>query len=208
MGAAAICIFLFVLIKNENLEKELALNVGVLEPANDPTPIYRCHFPENAMIVFMGGTVAQMHPSQDIIEIAGHTILSISPKKNQPNIISITTLEIFDDRFDNIAHIEGDKLWVNPTARQERPDKSTLIVYDHTGLEVLKIRFLNPHALAIRGVFRYQSFGMVVATTVSEMITTATFDPHKIVSADANEPLGTDGACILGPAKAIIGIGP
>ncbi len=37
----------------------------------------------------------------------------------------------------NITHIDEKGLWVDPSARKSRPDRSTLIVYDHDDAEVL-----------------------------------------------------------------------
>jgi hypothetical protein len=61
---------------------------------------------------------------------------------------------LFDEDGDIIARITDDKLWVHPLARRERPDFSTLTVYDKRDVEVLKLEFLNHNSIRIRGIFR------------------------------------------------------
>ncbi len=53
-----------------------------------------------------------------------------------------------------------DKNWFNVTNRalathKPRPDKSTLVVYDEEGNEVLNVRYLNPSGLRISGIMYY-----------------------------------------------------
>ena len=69
--------------------------------------------------------------------------------------IRVTTLQIFDDRKDSIATMDDGHFWVKFGSKKKRPDKSTLVVYDHLNKEVLRVRFLNPHAISVQGLFRH-----------------------------------------------------
>jgi hypothetical protein len=72
----------------------------------------------------------------------------------QDGALRIEKLSLFDDRDNLIASVEQNKLWGNPSAKRDRPDRSTILVRDHLNKEALKIEFLNPKTLRFSGIFR------------------------------------------------------
>lgn len=55
-----------------------------------------------------------------------------------------------------VAELEDNEFHINPNNyfKIKRPDSSTLVVYDQKADIVLNVRFLNPHAIRVSGVFR------------------------------------------------------
>ena len=82
----------------------------------------------------------------------------------------ISMLKIFDDRNNIIARVDADDgFWVENSTRKKRPDKSTLVVYDHSDKEVLRLIFLNRSAISITGIFRHQHVAAPVIITTDFM---------------------------------------
>jgi hypothetical protein len=87
--------------------------------------------------------------------MSGEKMIEINKSQTRDEL-TITTLKIFDDRNDIIARIDAeDGLWVQNSTRKKRPDKSTLVVYDHSDTEVLRVQFLNRSAILLTGIFRH-----------------------------------------------------
>ncbi|MGC9995145.1 MAG: hypothetical protein ABSE79_07465 [Terriglobia bacterium] len=64
-----------------------------------------------------------------------------------------------------VAEIRDNEFSSNPNNyfRKERPDKSTLIVYDQEDKKVLDVRFLNPTTVRFLGILNYpNSMGPLV----------------------------------------------
>lgn len=144
-----------------NAESETS---GVLRPASDPNPLtpHNCS-PDspNDLAVFYGGGVAySTFNPLTIVEIAGKELLSVE-RVNGNLLISA---EIYDVYGKIIAEIKNNEFTINQNNffRRERPDKSTLIVYDQYNVEVLNIRYLNPSAIKVLGTFRYKNRPPVV----------------------------------------------
>jgi hypothetical protein len=129
-----------------------------LRPAGLPTPSLPdgCKPPDDALLVFFGTVVAWAtdFPSL-VIRTPDTELLSLSA--NYDGIV-IDTLRIFDDRSNIIARIDQNGFWVSSDVRKKRPDKSTLVVFDHLDQEVLRIHLLNSRAVTIGGIFRQSPF--------------------------------------------------
>jgi hypothetical protein len=63
--------------------------------------------------------------------------------------------DVFDTHGNLSARIRDNEFNVIPGQHsyRERPDRSTLVVYDKQGKEMLRVRYLNPAAAQIRGIF-------------------------------------------------------
>ena len=109
--------------------------------------------PNDAFAFLFGSNVdwaaSKPHPSISI----NPDLLSIEIMESGDAVIQ--KLNLFDDRDDNIARIEKNKLWVSPNVYRKRPDQSTLILLDHLAKEALKIELLNPLTIRLSGIFRY-----------------------------------------------------
>ncbi len=134
---------------------DLTANEGVLIPSTNPNPKTNCQIPHDAFAVYYGTNVsfAKDFPVT-ILRMADEPMIVVDKDGDSNNLI-IRTLRVFDDRNDIIARMDEDGFWVQNTNRKKRPNQSTLIVYDHNDQEALKIRFLNPKAVLIKGIFRH-----------------------------------------------------
>jgi hypothetical protein len=108
------------------------------------------------MEVFYGDSVAfaQTFPF-NLISYDGNALITVD-KNNQGDIL--LTGDILDSSYKLIARITQNNFVVatNNISYQQRPDASTLIVYDSYGNEVLSFRYLNNHAIQLLGNFYYQ----------------------------------------------------
>lgn len=110
--------------------------------------------PDNAVIVYFGSNISwgTKFPLT-ILAFNKEPMIVVDRPKNKDALV-ITTLKIFDDRNNIIARIDEDGPWIDPSARKKRPNKSTLLVFDHNDKEVLNIKFINERAIQIEGIFR------------------------------------------------------
>lgn len=151
-------LLLYYMIRLQNLEKELAKYEGVLEPGNKASLNRNCRpATDDLMAAYLGPNTFHIKQfPQKIISIAGRDILILNKIEKK---IYISKLELFDNRGDSIAVIddrgEPSRFWIANNVRKERPDKSTLVVYDRTAEEVLRIEYLNETAISIMGKFKY-----------------------------------------------------
>jgi hypothetical protein len=137
---------------------DLSKYEGVLMPGNFPTPplpqACRRSVPSDALTLFWGSNASwNVRLPHTLLEIAGEPMI-VADKNDQGNLV-ITLLKVFDDRNDVIARIDEDGFWVQNNVRKKRPDESTLVVFDHTDTEVLRIQYLNSRAISVQGLFRH-----------------------------------------------------
>jgi hypothetical protein len=150
------------------LGRELSLDHGWLIPAGDPDPPNSCTFEiganaqtikftrSNALKVFLGKFVVSysIFPHK-IFTVNGKNPLILNRDEQQRLALM---MDIFDKdeklvvRFFEDGHFE-----VNPNARMNtnRPDRSTLIVRDNYGNEVLNVRYLNKNSVVIGALLQY-----------------------------------------------------
>jgi hypothetical protein len=139
-----------------------------LYPGKEPTPDlpFKADVPKDALRVILGSNLAwTTKMPQVILMMAGDKMIEIdrSPAKNQ---LVVSTLKIFDDRNNIIARVDAqDGFWVENSTRKKRPDPSTLVVYDHSDVEVLRMIFLNPTTLSLTGTFRHAGILRPVVVT-------------------------------------------
>jgi len=151
------------LIKVDNERKELARNEGILYPANLPRPNSQCSIATDDFALFAGSNVVfgQGIPPT-LLSLGGQEI--ISGGMTSDGGLGLRVLKLYDDRDNILTHIDEKGLWVEPSARKSRPDRSTLIVYDHNDAEALNVRFLNQNTISIMGIFRVKGRSPVVVT--------------------------------------------
>jgi hypothetical protein len=146
-----------------NLEIQLSTR---LFPGDLPSPtIPPAGIPKDALKVFFGSNISwTTRASQTVLRMAGEKMIEISRAPGRKEL-TITTLKIFDDRNNIIARIDEDGFWVENSTRKKRPDSSTLVVYDHTDTEVLRLTFLNPTSISLTGIFRHAGVDPVIVTS-------------------------------------------
>jgi hypothetical protein len=166
--SAILWLGIFSLIQGQNLEKELARNEGVLEPGHDVVSIPSCATPHtNPVALHMGPeTILIGGFPRNIFRLANQEVLTLGQEK--PGNIKILLLRIYDDRNNIIARIDGNEFWIGEGIRKKHPDRSTLKIYDHNDDEVLNIRYQNPYAVSILGIFRYLGRLIMVTPTIMQ----------------------------------------
>ena len=123
-------------------------------------------------------------------------------KEPKTNNVVVTLLKVFDDRNDIIARIDQDGFWVQNALRRKRPDPSTLIVYDHSDTEVLRLRLLNSNTIYIQGTFRHAKLGekylLITETAAIAMPAHNSFLRNCLGGANVAIAYGTDGSIGMG----------
>lgn len=147
-----------------NIEVQLSTR---LYPGDEKTVLpFKVDVPKDTLQVILGTNLAWPGKfPQTILRMAGEKMIEIDkePGKNQ---LVVSTLKIFDDRNNIIARVDTeDGFWVENSTRKKRPNPSTLVVYDHSDAEVLRIVLLNPTTLSIIGVFRHPKIPRPVVVT-------------------------------------------
>ena len=141
-----------------------------LLPGSKPRPQLPpdCDPPADAMVVLFGSNVAWGGLPYTVLDMGGTSMLAIDkiPGKSQ---IDINVLRIFDDRGSIMARIDKDGFWVAPDVRRQKPNRSTLVVYDRADQQALKVELLNSNTLYVEGIFRDRR-GTVVQVTPSQLI--------------------------------------
>ncbi len=150
---------------------ELSQPDAPLLPATDPDPPTSCSsIPSNALRVYMKG---QLHWATKF----PHTVIGFGNEEELKTQQFEKALVL--DRRDTqllisakvrgrdsklLATIDNNEFNINtnnalPT-HKPRPDKSTLIVHDQEGNEVLNIRYLNPHSVRITGILYFRGMAL------------------------------------------------
>lgn len=130
---------------------------GMLLPAGDPTPPNGCTggaAPKDGVVLLLGdsgnGVWVNSFPAT---AIAYNWVPILTLDRNGAGDI-LVSVKVFDKHENLIASIDKNEFNVANHAlwtHKPRPDKSTLIVFDESGEEVLYVRNLNDKAIVIRG---------------------------------------------------------
>lgn len=127
---------------------------GELIPANEAEPANPCRaVPPNALRIFLGNSASWTESDE-------HTILSIGEEdiltmRRTTKGLSVSS-RVFSADGRIVAQLSNNVFHVNPNNyfRIERPDHHSLSVYDQKGQNVLNVRFINPSAISVLGIFR------------------------------------------------------
>ncbi len=101
----------------------------------------------------------------DVVVMNGRTLFRIDRQEDR---LIIKTLTLFDDRHDSIATINDNVIWTRNDVRTERPNKSTLVVYDHNNDMALLVTYINRDLIQIGGIFRNLRYPLIIHGTKSE----------------------------------------
>jgi hypothetical protein len=127
---------------------------GLLRPAGDPMPVHEtCStIPSDALVLIYGDSMSYTRRfPHTVLRVAGETLLSLD-KKNGGIAVSA---KVYSEDRRLVAQIINNKFYINESnsLRPERPDHHTLSVFDQRGQRVLYVRYLNPSAVKVLGVF-------------------------------------------------------
>jgi hypothetical protein len=130
---------------------------GTLVPANDPLPAAPCPAArptvQGWLTILLGpaSVRAKDDTKLTILRIGDRNAITMAKGETGITI----NADVFDENGALEARIEDNEYRVIPgrTSYSKRPDRSTLVVYDVRGDELLWIRYLNSEAVKFRGVF-------------------------------------------------------
>lgn len=128
---------------------------GLLIPANDADPPNPCpDIPPQAMRIFLGNSASWTSETHHtVLQIAGQPIISL---RRTDQGLSVSS-KVFSADGRIVAELIDNRFHINPNNyfRTERPDKHSLLVFDQQARQVLTVRYLNPLAVKVLGVFNY-----------------------------------------------------
>ena len=166
IGSAATRVALFVVmffmlaggtywVIGPNLPIETEIH-GWLQPANDPMPQTMCgavRTDEYILALGSAGYVNKASATLPGIFVGDCQLVTVTRSQNG---ISVNATLYTEDGETLAAQIKDNEWSRAPgqTSYSDRPDRSTLAVYDKNGKELLWIKFANLRAVQVRGVFR------------------------------------------------------
>jgi hypothetical protein len=143
-------------------------NHGWITAASDPTPPSSCdtmpNLPSDGLLLILGdsGVYTARTDKLTILTIGNCPLLKMQRSKQG----LLFDADIFSLSGNLIARIESNEFNLVPGeySYKRRPDVSTLIVFDKHGNELLWIKYLNPEAVRIRGIFTCPNYGSITVT--------------------------------------------
>jgi hypothetical protein len=135
---------------------------GVLIPANDPEPLGKpCALTDDELGIYIGnGFSVKAHRFPlSVVTIAERPVVVID--RNQDGSVNLS-MDIRSEDGKIIARLSKNEFVVNQNnyLSMKRPDRSSLIIVDQYGNEVLRARYLNRRAFRVTG--RLNSAGRTV----------------------------------------------
>jgi hypothetical protein len=143
---------------------------GVLRPSALAAPSNPClggRRPTNGdpAFIFFGSNAGAV-PAQELVDIIG---VDKGPTLVQGNFASDGSLSlnaaIYNSQGVFLAEIKSDNPHAVGNVCIKRPDLSTFIVQDFHKNELLYVRYLNPHAIEVRGLFAYPMMNSLRVTS-------------------------------------------
>lgn len=143
---------------------------GVLEPANDALPFAAgrsaADFPSNSVFLFAGSLEVTFGQSRHpcIVAYNEDCILTIEEEEGE----AFLSGKFFDDEGRLVTRLIRNKFEAAMppvTFRVYRPNKSTLIVHDSRGEEILNLKYLARSAFEMTGIIRLPHRGKMTITS-------------------------------------------
>ncbi|WP_157096247.1 hypothetical protein [Methylosinus sp. R-45379] len=144
-------------------EAKKEINSGYLIPAQDDIPENPCgNITENSVVLLYGSSasIASKFP-HSIARINGKSVAIFNMNENG-NIYIDLDIESADGR--KIVSIIKNSFSINTNNYYsiERPDRSTIIVFDRQKTRVLDVRYLNEKAIRVLGTFRSDGHTIII----------------------------------------------
>jgi len=162
IAGSALAVFIFChVIEDYRQTRILALNNGLLLPADDLSPPTRCtNFTPDYRVFLFGsvGMATNVFP-HDIIRthdsVLNRDVSLMSIDLINGSLAISATIEGADRR--SIAVLEKNKWKVNPNnIMSKNPDFSTLIVYDQLNERALYVRYMNSQTIKVSAILRHE----------------------------------------------------
>jgi hypothetical protein len=157
---------LFIFTASPILPEETEIH-GWLLPASDDTPHNSCGMigiGKDQLLVIAGSNAIVNRGTQKFRALTVGSCPVISFDRNQEG--SAIDADVFDESGILVARVESNEFHLVPGKYSygNRPDRSTLTVFDREGNELLAIRYLNPSTIQIRGVFACKGSEPIMVT--------------------------------------------
>jgi hypothetical protein len=157
----------------------------MLKPGNVPTPALRAIRDSSETGIILGTSFDEISSFPfDLITMNGRPLFQLD---RDANGLKVKQLTLYDDRHNTIASVTDNIIWVRNDVRMEKTPNS-LTVYDHNNDVALKIDYLNPHIIQIAGIFRNESFPLLITDKLMKFgvpchttLTEDRFHNHQIV---------------------------
>jgi hypothetical protein len=154
-GIAAFAIGASVWIRQRDVGEQLRARSGLLVPGNEPDLPNRCRKAQTGQLIIALGSQTVFADSfpVTVVRVTGERLLNLD-RDADGNLLLST--DIYDHDHNIIASITNNKYDTDSSVfKVEREDLSSLTVYARKDKEkVLTVRYLNPHMIALTGVFR------------------------------------------------------
>ena len=141
------------------LRKELQSLAGRLLPASDEMPSGACgrNLRDDEIVVFLGhGDAIRTNKFPEVIIVSKRFGPILSVDRSEDGTISVL-LEIRGKDGRIVTEFTQDGFVVNPNnvLQMKREDRSSLVIVDEYGREVINARYLNRHAFRLNGTINY-----------------------------------------------------
>jgi len=143
--------------KAEELRQEVAPLVAAAlpEPVSSNCPIAR-----DSVGLYLGNRISVITEFPHVVFRAhGEDVLRIDRQASD----LVISFRVFNESGTLVARLDRNTFTAaNSGARVERPDASSLTVFDDQDTKVLDVQFLNPQALKMTGILRYPGADPIV----------------------------------------------
>ena len=146
-----------------NAAEELRQQVAPLVAAALPQPVSsNCPIPKNAVALYLGNRVSVITEfPHTVFRYHGDDVLRVD-RESRDLLISF---RVFSDSGALVARLNRNTFTAtNSAAHVERPDPSSLAVFDDQNTKVLDMQFLNPQAVKITGILRYPGMDPIIVS--------------------------------------------
>jgi hypothetical protein len=157
--AVAMVVYLY----RSNLAWALQQQSAPLIAATLPSPVSsNCPIPKGAVALYLGNAVSVVTKFPHVVfRVHGEDVLAVD-RDAFGLLINFTA---FDEGGNIVSRLNRNVFTaINPASHVERPNKSNLIVFDDRDSKVLDVQFLNPQAIKVTGILRYQGAEPIVIT--------------------------------------------
>jgi hypothetical protein len=163
--------------------------IGVLHPANEPSPPTKCHFDNHSMLVYFGSNVSDVAlPIFNLLTEGNKPIIQM---KKLGDSLVISDLRLVGSDGKIALQLDSEGYWGSGNAHiVKRENGSVVAVYNDLGDEILWIKYLNKRAVVVRGVFNWPDHP-----------TTKITDSEMFVGPPLR--MSVSGACMMGMFGAI-----
>jgi len=124
---------------------------GEILPANEPTPISVGQLEKGSVALVLGGNTIITNNKTVALTVGGQPFLSVRVQNGS----LFLSARLVNSNNQPVVRIIDNEFQASPerTFNPRQPDRSSLLVRDENGQEILNVRFINPQVIRINGIF-------------------------------------------------------